>query len=154
MSDLTLPELADRLAIHELLCRYARMVDLRDWSQIDQVFAADATCDYTSSGGNKGSAREVMAWLARSLAAWPQNLHALSNLVIDFEPGRTGARTTCYFVAPMAMGEMGKDQHVITSSGLYLDRVKKTPAGWRIVEREMRMTMMQGSLPEGYVIPS
>jgi hypothetical protein len=53
----------------------------------------------------------------------------------------------------MARGEMGKDQVVITNSGLYLDRVRRTPQGWRIAEREMRMTLMQGALPEGYVIP-
>lgn len=153
MTEYTLAEHADRLAIHELLFRYAQVVDGRQWQQIDQVFASDATCDYVSSGGIKGPAREVMAWLARALAPWPANVHAVSNVSIEFDAERASARTRCYFVAPMGRGEMGKDQVVITSSGLYLDRVRKTAEGWRIVEREMRMLMMQGSLPEGYVIP-
>jgi hypothetical protein len=117
---------------------------------IDQVFARDATCDYVSSGGIK-AAREVMAWLARALAPWPANVHAVSNVTIEFDAERASARTRCYFVAPMGRGEMGKDQVVITSSGLYIDRVRKTAEGWRIVEREMRM-LMQGALPE--VTPS
>lgn len=153
MTDLTLEELADRLAIQELLYRYARMVDFRQWQLHDQVFAQDATCDYTSSGGIQGPAREVMAWLDRALSPWPTNIHAVTNLEIEFEPGRRGARTTCYFVAPMARGEMGRDQLVITNSGLYVDRLRRAGEGWRIVEREMRMTIMQGALPEGYVIP-
>lgn len=149
----SLAEHADRLAIHELMYRYARMVDFREWKLFDQVFADDATCDYVSSGGIAGPAREVMDWLDRALAPWPTNLHFVTNLSIDFEAGRRAARTTCYFLGPMARGEMGKDQLVISSSGLYVDRVRKTAAGWRIVEREMRMTIMQGSLPAGYVIP-
>jgi 3-phenylpropionate/cinnamic acid dioxygenase small subunit len=153
MTDLTLAELADRLAIQELLYRYARMVDFRQWQLFDQVFAKDATCDYVSSGGIAGGAREVMDWLDRALAPWPTNIHAVTNLEIEFDAARTSAKTTCYFVAPMARGEMGKDQVVITNSGLYVDRLRKTTEGWRIAEREMRMTIMQGSLPEGYVIP-
>lgn len=153
MPDPTLAELADRLAIQELLYRYARMVDFRQWQIFDTVYAPDATCDYRSSGGIAGPAREVMDWLDRALAPWPTNIHAVTNLEIEFEADRQAARTTCYFVAPMARGEMGKDQLVITNSGLYLDRMRKTPAGWRIVEREMRMTIMAGSMPEGYEIP-
>ncbi|MEZ4333342.1 MAG: nuclear transport factor 2 family protein [Myxococcota bacterium] len=153
MTDPTLEELADRLAIQALLYRYARMVDFRQWELFDQVFAKEATCDYVSSGGIRGPAREVMDWLDRALAPWPTNIHAVTNLEIEFEPERRGARSTCYFVAPMARGEMGRDQLVITNSGLYVDRLRKTEAGWRIVEREMRMTIMQGALPEGYAIP-
>lgn len=153
MTETTLEELADRLAIQELLYRYARMVDFRQWQLFDEVFAKDATCDYVSSGGIRGAAREVMDWLDRALAPWPTNIHAVTNLEIEFDPGREGAKTTCYFVAPMARGEMGRDQLVITNSGLYVDRLRKTREGWRIVEREMRMTIMQGALPEGYVIP-
>ena len=100
----------------------------------------DAICDYVSSGGIEGTAREVMDWLDRALAPWPTNLHFVTNLSIDFDAGRKTARTTCYFLGPMARGEMGKDQLVISSSGLYVDRVRKTAEGWRIVEREMRMT--------------
>ena len=153
MTDITLAEHADRLAIHELMYRYARMVDFREWKLFDQVFGADASCDYISSGGIKGTARDVMDWLDRALAPWPTNLHFVTNGSIDFDPGRMTASTTCYFLGQMARGDMGKDQVVISSSGLYVDRVRKTPEGWRIVEREMRMTMMQGLLPEGYSIP-
>lgn len=153
MSDVTLEELADRLSIERLLYRYARMVDFRQWQLFDQVFAKDAVCDYVSSGGIKGSAREVMDWLDRALAPWPTNIHAVTNVEIEFDAERRSAGSTCYFVAPMARGEMGRDQHVITNSGLYVDRVRKTAEGWRIVEREMRMTIMQGALPSGYVIP-
>ena len=68
---------ADRLEIHELLARYARMVDFRQWHLHDDVFSADATADYTGTAGIAGTAREVMTWLDRALAAWPVNMHVL-----------------------------------------------------------------------------
>jgi 3-phenylpropionate/cinnamic acid dioxygenase small subunit len=154
MSDPSLQEHADRLAIHELMYRYARMVDAGEWKRHDEVYAPDATCDYRAAGGIQGPAREVMEWLARALAAWPVNFHFVTNLVIDFEADRRSARTTCYFLGQMARGEMGKDQFAINSSGVYVDRVRRTDAGWRITERDCRMSLMQGALPAGYVIPS
>ena len=42
--------LADRLAIHELLARYARGVDEKDWELYRSVFTEDATIDYSSAG--------------------------------------------------------------------------------------------------------
>jgi len=152
MSDASVAEIADRLAINELMYRYARMVDFRQWELFDQVFTADATCDYTSSGGTKGSAREVMAWLDRALAPWPTNLHFVTNLSINFEPDGNAAQATCYFLGPMARGTIGS-QLAITNAGLYIDQLKRTSDGWRITERECRMTLMVGSLPTGYEIP-
>jgi len=152
MSDASVAEIADRLAINELMYRYARMVDFRQWELFDQVFTADATCDYTSSGDTKGSAREVMAWLDRALAPWPTNLHFVTNLSINFEPDGNAAQATCYFLGPMARGTIGS-QLAITNAGLYIDQLKRTSDGWRITERECRMTLMVGSLPTGYEIP-
>ena len=53
----------------------------------------------------------------------------------------------------MASGTIGS-QLVITNGGLYVDRLERTGAGWRIADRECRMTLMLGSLPEDYVIPT
>ena len=143
-------EIAERLAIHDLLNRYAEMVDGREWHLLESVFSEGAQLDYTSSGGVKGDARTVMAWLDRALAPWPINLHCISNIQIHFEAG--GARCRSAFHAPMARGEMGA-QHVITNAGYYEDVLVRAPAGWRIRERVCRQTIMQGALPEGYEIP-
>ena len=44
----------DRHEIEQLLYTYAWMVDQRRWELMDTVFAAEATLDYTSSGGRRG----------------------------------------------------------------------------------------------------
>ena len=152
MSDIDIAEVADRLAINELMYRYARMVDFRQWHLHDDVFTPTASCDYTSTGGVKGSARDVMKWLDEALAAWPTNLHLVTNVSVEFEADRKAASSSCYFLGPMATGAIGS-QLAITNGGLYIDQLEHTDAGWRIVDRECRMTLMLGSLPDGYVIP-
>ena len=149
-TDVSLQQMADRLAIQELLYRYADMVDSRDWARIDEVFAEGAQLDYTSTGGAKGDAREVMAWLARALEPWPINLHCITNVRVRFEGAGAVCRSS--FHAPMARGELGA-QDVITNAGYYEDVLVRTPTGWRIQERVCRQTVMQGELPEGYEIP-
>ena len=143
--------IADRLEIQELLARYARIVDFRQWQLHDEVYTADATADYTATAGIAGAATDVMTWLDRALEAWPVNMHLLGNIVIDFT-SPTEATSTCYFMGPMGVGEIGS-QVVITNAGLYEDRLQLTAAGWRIAHRDCRLLLMMGSLPEGYEIP-
>jgi len=152
MSEMTLEEIRDRFEIEALMNRYAEMVDRREWKEMDRIFALEATIDYTSTGGVAGPFRETLAWLDRALESWPINLHIITNLIIEFD-GDT-ARTRCYFHAPMGRaGELGQ-QLIITNAGRYVDRLVRTSDGWRIIERVCEQTLMQGSLPEGYEIPS
>ena len=51
----------------------------------------------------------------RALVAWPVNMHMLSNIVVEFTSADE-ATSTCYFMGPMAVGELGS-QTVITNSG-------------------------------------
>ena len=46
-----LEALADRLAIEDLLTRYAHAVDRHDWDLYRSVFTDDAHIDYPSAGG-------------------------------------------------------------------------------------------------------
>jgi 3-phenylpropionate/cinnamic acid dioxygenase small subunit len=152
MQDDAIQKIQDRIDIEELLNIYAEMVDRREWTKMDSVFALEATIDYASSGGQKGPFRETLAWLARALESWPINLHVISNVLIEFD-GDT-AKSRCYFHAPMARDKPDSGQFVITNSGRYVDRLVRTVDGWRIIERVCEQTIMQGALPDGYNIPS
>jgi len=61
----------DKIAIQEVMYRYALMVDNHRWHMMDDIFAADATVDYVSSGGQKGPYKETLGWLERALKPWP-----------------------------------------------------------------------------------
>jgi 3-phenylpropionate/cinnamic acid dioxygenase small subunit len=146
-------QLADRAEIGDLLSRYARMVDDRDWDLMDEVFAPGATLDYTSTGGKSGPYRETLEWLARALEPWPLNLHFISNVEIEFGLDGDIARSRCYFQAPMGRTSEDGGQLVISNAGRYEDDLVRTPDGWRIASRVCQQTIMIGQLPEGYVIP-
>ena len=151
MQDAAIQAIQDRLEIEELLHLYAEMVDRREWTKMDQIFALEATIDYTSTGGQKGPFRETLVWLSRALESWPINLHVISNLIIEFDGDI--AHTRCYFHAPMGRNTPDGNQFVITNSGRYLDKIVRTADGWRIVERVCEQTIMQGNLPDGYELP-
>ena len=141
----------DREEIEQLLYRYAWMVDRRDWQLMDDVFAEGATVDYTSTGGQKGAYREMLRWLARALDSWPANLHFITNLQLEIHGDR--ARSRCYFLAPMARLLPDGSQEVITTAGLYLDELVRTPGGWRIAKRDCQQSVTLGQLPADYEIP-
>jgi 3-phenylpropionate/cinnamic acid dioxygenase small subunit len=144
-------ELQDRKEIEELLYRYAWMVDKRKWELMDEVFAPGATIDYTSTGGVQGPYRPTLEWLARALADWPINLHAISNVVVEAEAG--AVRSRCMFMAPMGRKRADGSQEVILNGGHYYDDLVKTAGGWRIARRVCEQNMMMGQLPPGYQIP-
>jgi 3-phenylpropionate/cinnamic acid dioxygenase small subunit len=144
-------ELQDRKAIEEVLYRYAWMVDDRQWQLMDEVFASDATIDYTSTGGVKGHYRATLQWLERALAGWPINLHSITNISIELDGATATAR--CMFMAPMGRLKEDGAQDVILNGGYYLDTLRKTAQGWRIEQRICKQTMMMGQLPPGYQIP-
>lgn len=143
--------LEDRAEIEQLMYRYAWMVDERKWDLIDQVFTADATIDYASTGGKAGPARETLAWLDRALAPWPINLHTITNIAPEIAGDQATCR--CCFVAPMGRPHEGGGQETITNAGYYFDKLVKTREGWRIQERVCKQTIMIGQLPSGYRIP-
>lgn len=146
-----LQALEDRLAIQDLMSRYAAMVDQRDWDAMDRVFSPDATIDYTTTGGISGPYRSTLEWLHRALEPWPINLHYITNLTVELDGDR--AKSRCYFYAPMGRAEQDGGQLVITNAGWYDDDLVRTDDGWRIARRHCEQTMMVGSLPEGYEIP-
>ncbi len=46
-------DLADRLAVDDVLTRYATAIDGRQWDLLDQVFTADADLENRTAGGQR-----------------------------------------------------------------------------------------------------
>ena len=125
-------DLADRLAIDDLLTRYATGVDRRDWDVWESCFTADARIDYTAFGGIAGSVPEVRAWLETVMPRFEMSQHLVVNREVTIE-GDT-ARSRAAFFNPMALAMPGGRQ-LFFDGGYYHDRLVRTPTGWRIRER-------------------
>lgn len=126
-------DLADRLAIDEVLTRYCTAIDTGAWDVLDTVFAPDAVLDYTSSGGIRGPFAEVKPWLARMLPRFAVRQHFVTNREIEVA-GDT-ATSRAYLFNPMGFARDDGTLALFFTGGVYEDRWRRTAAGWRIVER-------------------
>jgi hypothetical protein len=148
-------QIDDWRAIEQVLYTYSWMVDKRQWDLIDQVFSADATIDYSSTGGpGKIPHRDALKWLDGALKPWPINMHDITNIMPQINGDR--ARCRCYFHAPMGRPKSGGGyfaQEIVINAGFYHDQLVRTDKGWRIAERVCEMTLMIGQLPSDYSIP-
>lgn len=119
---------SDRIEIQELLFRYARGLDTKDWSLLASVFTADAHLDYTSIDGPAGSRDEVVAWLEAALTPVPMTQHFITNIEIDLQGDRASVRAMFY--NPMQLPGIAA---LCYCGGNYFHDMVRTPKGWKSV---------------------
>lgn len=148
---LSAQELSDRIEIGDLLTRYTRAIDTRDYALLDTCFVPDAAVDYTSSGGIAGKYPEVRAWLEKALAPFDNMVHFIGNSSVDLRGDEARSRT--YVVNPMSFPGAEGSKHTFTVWAHYVDRLVRTADGWRIAERVEEQVLVEGGLPKGLEIP-
>ncbi|WP_329193370.1 MULTISPECIES: nuclear transport factor 2 family protein [unclassified Streptomyces] len=130
----------DRLAIDEVVSRYAVAVDDGDWEAYRALFTPAGRADYRSAGGVEGSAAEVADWLARTMTLFPVRQHLIVNRLVRLEvtdgaPGDT-AQVGADFLNPMRLADTGSDPAVTTpnfaAAGRYAFDLARTRDGWRL----------------------
>ena len=130
---LSLQEISDRIEIHDLLVRYSHAIDTRDFDALDRVFTPDAFIDYSSMGGAKGSLPEIKEFLRKAMAQFSGFQHMIANSMIELRGDTATGRTICH--NPMVLTRPDGQTHVFTCGLWYVDRLVRTPEGWRIRER-------------------
>jgi len=123
----------DRLAIQDLIARYAVIVDSRDFDALDEVFTADARIDFTAFGGPAGSPADIKKFLADSFGIFKSTQHLMGLPLITLDGDRATARTPC--TNPMVLDEAGGAAKVWLIGLWYDDELVRTPLGWRFASR-------------------
>jgi len=149
---LSLQEISDRMQIDDLLIRYTVAIDTKDYKLLDTCFTADADVDYTTSGGIKGKYPEVRAWLEKALAAFTMTQHLITNTTLTLSGDTATARTIVF--NPMGTPNKSGSLHIFYVGAYYNDELVRTSDGWRIQQRYEEQAFMDGTLPEGFQIPS
>ena len=149
---LSIQDISDRIEINDLLIRYTKAIDQKDWKLLDTVFTPDAEADYVSSGGIKGRYPEVRAWLEKALAIFPTTVHYVTNSEVTLAGDRATARTAVY--NPMFFKNPDGSLHHFAVGAWYVDELVRTKAGWRIAKRREDQAFMEGSLPKALQIPT
>jgi 3-phenylpropionate/cinnamic acid dioxygenase small subunit len=144
---LSLQQVSDRIEIDDLLTRYAKAIDSKDYELLDTCFIPDADVDYVSSGGIAGKYPEVRAWLEKALAIFPVTVHSLSNSEIELDGDRARGRTLV--TNPMLTRDGEGNQSIFTVYAYYEDDLVRTGEGWRIARRFEQQVLLDGNLPGG-----
>lgn len=114
------------MEITDLLTRYAKAVDRKDWTLYRSVFTADASLDYTSAGGIAGDVDTQARWLEEAMAQFPRTQHMVTNIDITFT-GADTASVEAMFHNPMVMA----DKTCFFTGGWYHHELVRTEDGWR-----------------------
>ena len=117
---------ADKIEIHELLARYARGVDTRDWELWKSVFTDDAVVDYSRSGIPSATRDEVAELLRGAFDPIPWATHHVTNIEIDLDGDEAHVRAM--FFNPMQLPGMDEPS---STGGYYLHDLVRTPDGWK-----------------------
>jgi hypothetical protein len=152
--------LADMQAIRDVLARYARGVDRRDWGLVRAAFHPDARDDH---GAYRGDIEGLIEWVARRHAAIDQAMHFLGNCLIEFASDDLALVET-YYVAhlrlgpeavesrKMLLGDAAEPGYTDTSVlGRYIDRFERREGQWRIARR---MNVYEGTRAQAVRDPS
>lgn len=124
----------DRAAVIDTVNRYATALDSRDWALLDEVFTPDAVADF---GAGPLAGREALRKLVRRmLGGSGPSQHLLANHRVDLDGD--AARCVCQVRAFSAGAgpAAGRSYEIF---GEYRDQLVRTPEGWRIARREMRI---------------
>jgi hypothetical protein len=122
-------EIADRIAIADVLACYCRGIDRCDADQLAAVFTPDARIDY---GSGARSPAETITGLIAALGAMRLTQHNISNTILRLSGPRARAETNCValHLIPAPEGEVE-----VEVGGRYLDTLVKDGGVWRIAER-------------------
>jgi hypothetical protein len=140
----SLAKLVSRAEIGDVLLRYSRAVDRRDWPSARACFHDDATDHH---GDFKGKIDDFMPWIAKMHANLPYVAHFLGNCLIEFASD-TRAVVETYFLALLQLDASSQEHKAMLMSsgsaatememdviGRYLDRFEQRDGVWRVAQR-------------------
>jgi hypothetical protein len=142
-----LQRLIDKDQIRDVMLRYARGVDRRDWERVRAAFFEDGRDDHADF---KGTRDDFIAWVRQRHDA-PSLLtstHFLGNSLVEFASGSVAAVET-YFIARLELAPEAAEHRAMLAAGhsgsahttrvrvfgRYVDRFEKRNDEWRIAQR-------------------
>ena len=129
-------ELANRLAIFDVLAQHSRGVDRADAEILKSCYWPDADVNY---GGFVGNAHEFCDGLPTGIKGFKLTQHSVSNISIDFRGD--DALVESYVTAYHFM--MGGSETEMTYIGRYLDKMQRRNSNWKINHRTICMDWNQ-----------
>jgi 3-phenylpropionate/cinnamic acid dioxygenase small subunit len=138
-----LQQISDRIEIDELLARYARALDYKDFGELDGIFTADATFDAGGLGSPTGP-KAIEDMIEGTIGHLDATQHLVGKSIIEFAEDGDAAEVRTYLISQhIRESTPGPVKHYFLG-GEYYDRVVRTPEGWRIAYRRLDRMWKQG----------
>jgi hypothetical protein len=134
-------EVADRMAITDVIHRYARGIDRANADILKSTCWPDAELDY---GTYQGPAHPFCDALSQGLKRFFNTQHQVSKMIIEIDGDSANVETylTAHHYNPVEEG--GKSTEM-TYIGRYLDQMEKRDNVWKIKFRKIAMTWHQNA---------
>ena len=137
---MNLQTLIDERDITHALCRFAHIIDEREWDAVGEVFADDVSFNY-GDGQEQTGVAAMRAQFRRYLDHCGASQHLLGTIAVTAE-GDTGLSRA--YVQARHQGAGPRAHLFFDSNGEYIDRWARRPEGWRIVRRDVVWHMSMG----------
>ncbi|HUD90339.1 nuclear transport factor 2 family protein [Sphingobium sp.] len=121
----------DRMALHDLVMRYCRGCDRRDFALVRSLYHDDAIDDHGTMF--KGGPDAFVSWLPQATAHWELTRHSISNslFVIDGDRAEGEHYVEAWHRTP------GPDAKLFIVLGRYLDRYERREGTWKFRRRSL-----------------
>jgi 3-phenylpropionate/cinnamic acid dioxygenase small subunit len=129
----------------DILIRYARAVDARDWRALEQCFSPHATVQGTLQASEIAP---YLEFLKASLDAYSSTMHVMANQHIEWQSDTDRASVETYALAYHVAKDAVDRAPTLTMGVVYHDEmVHEVPGGWRILHRRVTPRWIEGQLP-------
>jgi 3-phenylpropionate/cinnamic acid dioxygenase small subunit len=144
-------EVADRLAIDDLLDAYAAALDSKDWDTLRTLFLPGAVVDYTEEGGVRGDIEAAIAWFQKAMAPFTASQHFVTNRRVKLAGDE--ATVDAYIFSPLGVPNGEGGLTLVFAGGSYEDELRRTADGWRFAARTIRASWFHAGLQGGAAPP-
>jgi len=145
MTDDLTHQLADRLAINDVVVRYFELVDAKGWERMHEVFTEDTTTRWTPDSLVEG--RDGIVGAMRHMIGSDEivTYHHVASMapVVDGDTADVVVR-----VRAMHQGVGPRAGKFYESLGIQPTRLVRTTEGWRISHHEWQIAVMLGDREE------
>ncbi len=129
----SLQSLLDERDIRNVVLRYCRAIDRRQYEMVRECYHPDAIDEH---GDFTGTVDEFLDHVRRVIVAYECTMHFLGNILVDLDPDGRRARCESYAMAMHRIaptGDRPARDHVV---GLrYIDDFDRRDGSWRIAHR-------------------
>lgn len=120
---------SDHDQIRSTLARYCQHCDDGRFDAFADLFTDDAT--FTVMGTTQTGRQQIATWMAEVQPPEARGKHVISEPFIELDGDSARAATDYLFVGRT------HDGLAVTSTGRYLDELRRGPGGWQIAAREI-----------------